>query len=168
VHGVVLCMLQILTIPLVQLLHGGLPIGCGQIHDAEAYLSSRLGKWAYSLVEYDMEYESLRAVKGQIVANFIVDHGINMNDVCLVAVKPWKLFLDGSVCARVNDIEFTLVGPDGVVHEVAARLEFACTNNQAEYEALASGLEVAIGMGIRNVEAYGDSNLVVQQIQGES
>jgi hypothetical protein len=27
-------------------------------------LSGRLGKWAYSLVEYDVKYEPLRATKG--------------------------------------------------------------------------------------------------------
>jgi hypothetical protein len=27
-------------------------------------LSDRLGKWAYSLVEYDLEYEALKAMKG--------------------------------------------------------------------------------------------------------
>ena len=37
-------------------------------------LSGRIGKWVYALVEYDLAYESLRAVRGQIVANFIVEH----------------------------------------------------------------------------------------------
>ena len=40
-------------------------------------LSGRIRKWAYALVEYDLAYESLRAIKGQIVANFIVEHRIN-------------------------------------------------------------------------------------------
>ena len=40
-------------------------------------LSGRIGKWAYALVEYDLAYESLRAVRGQIVADFIVEHHIN-------------------------------------------------------------------------------------------
>ena len=31
----------------------------------------------YALVEYDLAYESLRAIKGQIVADFIVEHRIN-------------------------------------------------------------------------------------------
>ena len=35
-------------------------------------LSGRIGKWAYALVEYDLAYESLKSVKGQIVADFIV------------------------------------------------------------------------------------------------
>jgi hypothetical protein len=41
-------------------------------------LSGRLGKWAYSLVEYDLLYEPLRAMKGQVVADFIVDHMVKM------------------------------------------------------------------------------------------
>ena len=40
-------------------------------------LSGRIGKWAYTLVEYDLVFESFRAVRGQIVADFIVEHRIN-------------------------------------------------------------------------------------------
>jgi hypothetical protein len=51
-------------------------------------LSGRLRQWAYSLVEYDLEYEPLRATKAQIVADFIVDHGINVDDVYSVTISP--------------------------------------------------------------------------------
>jgi hypothetical protein len=37
-------------------------------------LSGRLGKWAHALAEYDLVYQPLWAMKGQIVADFIVDH----------------------------------------------------------------------------------------------
>jgi ribonuclease HI len=47
-------------------------------------------------------------------------------------------------------------------------LEFECTKNQAEYKALLNGLEVLIDLGVRKVEIFGDSKLVVQQINGES
>ena len=40
-------------------------------------LSGRIGKWAYALVEYDLAYESLRVIIGQIVADFIVEHRIS-------------------------------------------------------------------------------------------
>src|SRR3954466_15133907 len=40
-------------------------------------LSGRIGRWAYALIEYDLAYESLKSMKGQIVANFIVEHRIN-------------------------------------------------------------------------------------------
>ena len=38
------------------------------------------------------------------------------------------------------------------------------TNNYAEYYALYSGLSVAASNNIRNLEVYGDSNLVIQQM----
>jgi hypothetical protein len=35
-------------------------------------MSGRIGKWAYALIEYDLAYESLKSMKGQVVADFIV------------------------------------------------------------------------------------------------
>ena len=40
-------------------------------------LSGRIGKWAYALVEYDLTCKPLKSMKGQIVADFIVEHRIN-------------------------------------------------------------------------------------------
>jgi hypothetical protein len=43
-------------------------------------------------------------------------------------------------------------------------LDHDCTNNQTEYEAVLFGLEILHDMGVKHVEAYGDSLLVVQQV----
>ena len=40
------------------------------------------------------------------------------------------------------------------------------TNNQAEYMAIITALEKAISMGVRQVDLYSDSELVVRQING--
>jgi ribonuclease HI len=40
------------------------------------------------------------------------------------------------------------------------------TNNEAEYNALILGLTKALELGIEQIEVEGDSNLVVQQVQG--
>ncbi|KAL6350614.1 hypothetical protein AAG906_022324 [Vitis piasezkii] len=40
-------------------------------------------------------------------------------------------------------------------------------NNIVEYEACILGLETALELGIRQMEVFGDSNLVLRQIQGE-
>jgi ribonuclease HI len=61
-----------------------------------------------------------------------------------------------------------LVSPRGLNHEVCTRLEFKCTNNQAEYEGLLTGLELLAKMQVKNVEAFRDSKLVVQQVSGEA
>jgi hypothetical protein len=68
-------------------------------------LSGRIGKWAYALVEYDLAYEPLRSMKGQVVADFIVDHAIDVDHlVDFVQLKLWGLYFDGSVCCIADFI----------------------------------------------------------------
>jgi hypothetical protein len=43
-------------------------------------LRTRIGKWAYALIEYDLTYELLKALKGQVLDDFIVEHGIDLDD----------------------------------------------------------------------------------------
>jgi hypothetical protein len=67
----------------------------------KSILSGRMGKWAYALVEYDLAYEPLRSMKGQVVADFIVDHAVDVgHSVDCVQLKPWGLYFDGSVCSK--------------------------------------------------------------------
>jgi hypothetical protein len=42
-------------------------------------LSGRVGKWAYALVVYDLAYELLISMTGQVVADFIVDHAVDVD-----------------------------------------------------------------------------------------
>ncbi len=51
-------------------------------------------------------------------------------------------------------------------YEASVHLEYYCTNNQAEYNALLFGLQVMEMVGAKHVEAFGDSELVVQQVAG--
>jgi ribonuclease HI len=132
-------------------------------------LSGRLGRWAYSLVEYDLKYEPLKAMRGHVVEDFIIDHSINVDDtVCLAHKEAWKLFFDGSICGQGQGAGCVIVSPNGMEYEASTRLEFRCTNNQAEYETLLIGLELIVDMGTKSVEIFGDSQLMVQQISSES
>ena len=45
------------------------------------------------------------------------------------------------------------------------KLEFITTNNTAEYEALLLGLKAAKDLGIQQIAAFGDFELVVQQVK---
>jgi ribonuclease HI len=122
----------------------------------------------YSLVEYDLSYEPLKAMRGQTVADFIVDHGVDTNDTCVVTVSPWKLFFNGSVCSRGCGISCLVVSPRGASQGLSIRVEYRCTNNQIEYDAMIAGLEYLISVGASHVGVFGDLHLLVQQINGES
>jgi ribonuclease HI len=87
--------------------------------------------------------------------------------VCQVKICPWNLYFDGSVCSKGQGVGCVPISPHGATFELSIRLEFSCTNNQMEYEALLIGLEHLKDMGVKNVDAFGDSRLVVQQIKGE-
>jgi hypothetical protein len=41
-------------------------------------LRGRLGKWAYALIGYDLVFESLKTMKGQVVADFILEHRVDV------------------------------------------------------------------------------------------
>jgi ribonuclease HI len=56
------------------------------------------------------------------------------------------------------------MSPSGAIFEALSRLDHKCTNNKIEYEALLFGLQILHDMGVKHVEAYGDSLLVVQQV----
>jgi hypothetical protein len=54
-------------------------------------LSGRIRKWAYALIEYNLTYESLKSIKGQVVADFIIEHSIYQNNdesYNLVSIHP--------------------------------------------------------------------------------
>jgi ribonuclease HI len=132
-------------------------------------LSGSIGKWAYALVEYDLAYEPLRSMKGQVVTDFIVNHDVNVeHSVGLVQLKPWGLFFDGSVCIKGQRARCVVVSPSGVYIDLSITLEFACTNNQVEYESLLHGLELLRDLGVRDVDVFRDSNLIMQQVRGDS
>jgi ribonuclease HI len=61
-----------------------------------------------------------------------------------------------------------VVSPSGVYIDLSIRLEFACTNNQVEYESMLHGLKFLRDLGARDVDMFEDSNLIVQHVMGDS
>ncbi|GJV83137.1 reverse transcriptase domain-containing protein, partial [Tanacetum coccineum] len=59
-----------------------------------------------------------------------------------------------------------LTNPEGIEFTYALRFMFDATNNEAEYEALISGLKIEEQMGVKNLQANVDSRLVANQVNG--
>ena len=81
--------------------------------------------------------------------------------------SQWKLYVDGSSTETSSGAGIILVSPDGVKLSCAVRFKFKVTNNQAEYEALLSGLRLAKEVLARHLTIYSDSQLVVSQVNSE-
>ena len=58
-----------------------------------------------------------------------------------------------------------MISPDGNKTMLTCRLEFNCTNNTAEYEALVQGLYKAIDCNVKYLQVFGDSEIIVKQVR---
>ncbi|XP_071700152.1 uncharacterized protein [Rutidosis leptorrhynchoides] len=81
-------------------------------------------------------------------------------------IVTWELFTDGASSSDGAGVGLILIGPDGEEHTYALRFEFPASNNEAEYEALLSGLRMAENMGIKYLKVSVDSQLVANQMNG--
>jgi len=70
----------------------------------------------------------------------------------------------GHVVAGVGVV---LVFPQNYVIPHAFSLIEPCSNNVAEYNALLIGMQITDEIGVKNLEAYDDSKLIVNQVRGE-
>jgi ribonuclease HI len=77
----------------------------------------------------------------------------------------WSLNFDGSKSKEGVGAGCIIIDPAGNKTLLACRLEFECTNNIAEYEALLQGLRKALDMHIQNLIVFGDSEIVVRQVR---
>ncbi|GJR37271.1 reverse transcriptase domain-containing protein [Tanacetum coccineum] len=134
-------------------------------------ISGRMLKWKFELEGYDIQYRPKTAIKGQILADFIVERPKEESPDELMAEsevipEPWTLFTDGSSCVDDSGAGLILTNPEGAEFTYAMRFRFEATNNEAEYEALIVGLRIAEQMGVKNLQANVDSRLVANQVNG--
>ncbi|XP_062020853.1 uncharacterized protein LOC133737271 [Rosa rugosa] len=164
----------------------------GQVYALAAYFKRSYGKWVLALSEFSLQYVPEKAVKGQTIADFLAHQP--MLDVpmvrelevataimtrpdlaCIpeyamlyqatVSLQPWVLYFDGSRTETLAGAGVVLENPAGDRFSYSFQLEFRCTNNQAEYEALIIGLEVLLELGVRDIQVRGDSLFVINQLR---
>jgi ribonuclease HI len=78
------------------------------------------------------------------------------------------MYFDGSLMKIGARDGLLFVSPLGKHLRYVIRLHFPASNNVAEYEALVNGLRIAIELGVRRLDARGDSQLVIDQVMKNS
>jgi hypothetical protein len=73
----------------------------------------------------DTVYESAKAVKAQIMADFTQ----HCSSVGSLEVAPWTLFFDGSTCGEGAGIGIVLISPQGRKYEFSLPIVATSTNN---------------------------------------
>ncbi|KAM2602283.1 hypothetical protein TB1_039701 [Malus domestica] len=165
-------------------------------------LIGMIGKWILALSEFSFQYVPQRAVKGQTIADFLIEHQESQDEVvsilrtlevagvwippnraCLgkeewvqqevkkitsLWITPWRLYFDGSCTQNTAGAGIVIVNHKGSYHCYSFLLDYQeITNNRVEYEAPIIGLEIVIELGATEVEVFGDSELVINQLNGE-
>nr|GEY05338.1 reverse transcriptase domain-containing protein [Tanacetum cinerariifolium] len=132
-------------------------------------VAGRLQKWSIMLREHNITYRPRTSVKGQILADFLVEMPGDVSQAAPAVVtqeEPWTLFTDGSSCVDGSGAGLILTNPEGVEFTYALRFQFTASNNEAEYEELVAGLWIAARMTVKNVQVNVDSKLVANQVLG--
>ena len=130
--------------------------------------SGRLIKWVIELSEFDIRYKPRTTVKGQILADFIMEFTpVQSTEATQLApdLPIWRLFVDGATNAQGSGARLILTSSDGIDMEYALRFGFQASNNEAEYEVVIAGLNLAHFMEANQLEVSSDSQLVVKQIE---
>jgi ribonuclease HI len=81
--------------------------------------------------------------------------------------KHWTMYFDGSLKLDGNGARVLFISPRGEQLKYVLLILWEVSNNEAEYEALLHGLRWVISLGIKRLLVYGDSLLVVQQVNKE-
>uniref|UniRef100_A0A2N9II83 Uncharacterized protein n=1 Tax=Fagus sylvatica TaxID=28930 RepID=A0A2N9II83_FAGSY len=130
--------------------------------------AGRLIQWAVELSEFDIEYHPRQAIKAQALADFIAEFTVTEDEPS--EEKPdegWEIEIDGSSVKGAGGVGIVFKTPEGHLLKHSTRLQYPTTNNEAEYEALLTGLRIAKELGANRLKIRSDSQLIVGQVNGE-
>jgi ribonuclease HI len=129
----------------------------------------RIGKWAAELNEITIDYVHRSSIQSQALADFIADWMTGAQDgETTKDAEAWTVFCDGSWGTFNAGGAVVLAAPSKVRTCYAIKLDFSCTNNIAEYEALFLGLRKLKSMGIRRAILKTDSQVISGHVDKSS
>ncbi|XP_070046490.1 uncharacterized protein [Nicotiana tomentosiformis] len=140
-------------------------------------LSDRLARWYLQFQQFEILYIPQKVVKEQALVDFLADHHIPDDweltdelpdkDAIVIEVQPpWKMYFDGAAHRGGTGAGVVFVTSQGEVLPYSFTLTQLWSNNVVEYQALILGLEMAVEMKRLQLQVFGDSQLVINQLLG--
>jgi ribonuclease HI len=126
--------------------------------------AGRICKWSVELMGEMLAYAPCKAIKSQILVDFVVEWTDTQLPPPQIQAECWTLYFDRSVMKTGAGAGLLFISPLGEPRRYIVRLHFPASNNMTEYEALLCGLRIAIETGIKRLDVRGDSQLVIDQV----
>ena len=128
-------------------------------------------KWVLLFSEFDIKYVTQKSMKGRAILDHLAHCSLEEaeeiqgdfpdEDITKIEVESWKMYFDGATNQNGSGIRVLLISPKGTHIPFSGRLNFPAINNATEYEACIMGLQVALSLGVEELEVYGDSALII-------
>ena len=141
-------------------------------------LSGQLVWWAVELSKFDIQYKPRPSIKLQSLSDFVAECTV-LDDATVEELteifedelapfsRPWILHVDGLATSSMSGADIILTNPEQMMFEYTFWFAFSASNNEADYEALITGLTLAKELGAQEFKVFSDSQLVVGQVNGE-
>ena len=100
------------------------------------------------------------------MADFIAEY-TQPKDKGAEGQKLWSIHTDRSSNQHSGGVGVVILTSEGDKIECMIRLDYPTTNNEAEYEALVAGLDLAKAAGAENMIIHCDSQAITSQINGD-
>ena len=121
--------------------------------------AGQMALWTIELSEFNIQYCLRTTIKGQAVVDFIAEY-TQLEGKGAEVLGQWSIHTDGSSNRHVGGAGVVIQTPEGDKIKCMIRLDFPTTNNEAEYEALVAGLDLAKAAGAENMVVYCDSQVI--------
>jgi hypothetical protein len=119
--------------------------------------SGRIAKWVVELMGETLSFAPRKAIKSQVLADFLAEWTDTQLPTAPIQPELWTMYFDGSLMKTGAGAGLLFISPLGKHARYVLRLHFPASNNVAKYEALVNGLRIAVELGVRRLDARGDS-----------
>jgi ribonuclease HI len=130
--------------------------------------SGRIAKWVVELMGEKISFAPREAIKSQVLADFVAEWVETQLPTAPIQPELWTMYFDGSLMKTGAGAGLLFVSSLGRHLRYVIRLHFPASNNVTEYEALVNGLRITVELGVRHLDARGDSQLVIDQVMKNS
>jgi ribonuclease HI len=130
--------------------------------------SGRIAKWAVELMGETLSFAPWKAIKSQVLADFLAKWVDTQLPTAPIEAELWTMYFDRSLMKTGAGAGLLFISPLGKHLRYVIRLHFPASNNMAENEALVNGLRITVELGVRCLDASGDSQLVIDQVMKNS